>query len=107
MGSSRIGALNVTSTPRGIVVAFAPSVPVHDTLRVWLGDEVLYARLVDLAAQQVLTDSIDVMSFRRSSLRITIGDVLLEYAASPSIGSLARPILLLHEAWWPHAWSRT
>ena len=89
--ASRIGALNVTSIPRGIVVAFAPSVPVHDTLRVWLGDKVLYTRRVDLGAQQVLTDSIDVLSFRRSSLRITIGDVLLEYAASPSVGSLARP----------------
>ena len=89
--ASRIGALNVTPTPRGIAIAFAPAVPVHDTLRVWSRGTVLYARPVDRAAQQLFIDSIDVRSFQRPSLRITIGDVLLEYSASPSIGTLARP----------------
>ena len=91
VSASRIGALNAASSGENLVITFSAAVPVSDTLRVWSDGRVIHRRPVFRRATELFLDTIPLRGVDRNTLRITIGDVLLDYSLNRADGELARP----------------
>ena len=92
VAASRIGAMNVTTTRENVILVFAPAVPVTDTLRVWQEGKLVHVRFIDRKAGDLFSDTVTGVAPALAQLRITIGDVLLDYRASELSGGLERQL---------------
>jgi len=92
VSASRVGALNVTSLGERVVVALSPVVPVADTLRVFVGGRRVYSRFVSRQPMALFVDTVAVGGAARDSMRVTLGDDLLEYRADARDAALSRPL---------------
>ena len=92
VAASQIGALNMEATRERVILTFAPAVPVADTLRVWQEGKLVHQRFISRKAGELFADTLPAAALMVSLLRITIGDVLLDYRASEQTGALERPL---------------
>ncbi|MCC7054491.1 MAG: DUF5107 domain-containing protein [Gemmatimonadaceae bacterium] len=92
VAAGRTGALNVTTRGAAIVLTFSPTVPVADTLRIYDGARLVRTRFVSRQPLQLWADTIATADVQPNALRVTLGDVLLDWRADPRAGALARPL---------------
>ena len=92
VAASRVGALNVVPREDSVVVSFSPTQRVSDTLRVTSGPRTLYYALVRRRPLELFTVTIPRGGISLDSIRVSLGDHLLDYVGSPGDGSLARPL---------------
>jgi Tfp pilus assembly protein PilF len=92
VAASRVGALNVVPNGNAITVTFSPTQQISDTLRVMSGSKTLYQAPVVRRPLELFSATIPVGGARTDSLRIVLGEDLLEYVAAPGAGALARPL---------------
>ena len=91
VAASRIGALNVTRSNGSVVLTFGAAVPVADTLRAWQDRKISYQRVINRKPGELFVDTIPAAALSTSQIRITIGDVLLDYSLDSQLDALARP----------------
>ena len=92
VAASRVGALNVVPHGDAIVVSLSPTQRIADTLRVTGGSRMLYRRLVTRRSLELFTATIPLHGIAPDSIRVTLGDHLLDYVRAPGAGALARPL---------------
>jgi Tfp pilus assembly protein PilF len=92
VAASRVGALNVAPRGDAIVVSLSPTRRIADTLRVTAGTRTLHRELVRLAPREPFAATIPLHGVAPESIRVTLGDHLLDHAGAPGAGALARPL---------------
>ena len=92
VAASRIGALNVTQQGERVILAFSPAMTVADTMRVYDGERLIRQRFVSRSAMELFVDTVALAGARRENLRVTVGNILLDYRADPKQGLLSRPL---------------
>lgn len=92
VAASRVGALDVVRRGDAVVVSLSPTQRIADTLRVTSGSRTLYRGLVARGPREPFTATIPLDGTAADSIRVTLGDHLLDYVAAPGAGALARPL---------------
>ena len=103
VAASQWGALNVRSSGAGLVVSFLAVQPVHDTLVVHDGENVIRSRAIALAALGTFSDTLPAGT-NAAHLRISLGRGKLEYDADPSAAALRRPVTAPADFDWSTAY---
>jgi len=106
VAASPVGALNVVPHGDSVVVSFSPTQSISDTLRLTTGARTLYRALVRRRPLELFTATIPLHGIATDSIRVTLGDHLLEYVAAPGAGSLARPLDSPPDFDWHSAYGR-
>jgi predicted Zn-dependent protease len=91
VAASPWGALNVKTTPAGVVVSFSAAQAVADTLRVLDGDRLVQTRLLTLRPLETFADTLSG-GIQAQRLRVTLGQGKLEYDADSTHTTLSRPV---------------
>lgn len=91
VAASPYGALNVKSSPAGLVVSLLGVQPVRDTLTIRDGTRLLRQRVVALTPRAMVVDTLPA-SVNPATLHITLGTGLLDYQADPAKSALSRPV---------------
>lgn len=92
VAASRFGALNVVPHGDAVVVSLSPTRRVDDTLRVTAGTRTLYSARVTRRPLEPFTATIPLHGVAPASIRVSLGDHLLDFVADTAAGSLARPL---------------
>jgi tetratricopeptide (TPR) repeat protein len=92
VAASRVGALNVVPQGDAVVVSLSPAQRLADSLRVTAGSQTLYRGLVTRRPRELFTATVPLRGIAPDSVRVTLGDHLLDYAGAPGAGALARPL---------------
>ncbi|MFN8573961.1 MAG: DUF5107 domain-containing protein [Gemmatimonadaceae bacterium] len=87
-----VGALNATLRGNTLALAFSPTRPVADTLRILDGERVIARRYVNRGTLELFVDTVSVGSASPDSLHLVLGDGLLRYDLNRQTGALARPL---------------
>ena len=106
VAANQWGALNVQSGPRGVVISFSPVQRIADTLTVYDGDRVVYAKRLLLRPLQTFTDTTPAL-VDPARLRVMLGRHKLEYLADTASRNLSRPVEPVTEFDWTSANGRT
>jgi len=92
VAAGRVGALNVVPHGDSIVVSLSPTQRIADTLRVTAGSRILYRRLVTRRPRELFTATIPLHGIAPDSIRVTLGDHLVDYIGAAAAAALARPL---------------
>jgi len=91
VAASPSGALNVRTTPTGIVLSFSAAQSVADTLQVHDGDRLLYARPLSLKPLETFVDTLP-LGTDAARLNVRLGAGKLGYDADSTGSLLSRPV---------------
>ena len=92
VAASRVGALNVERRGDSIVVSISPTQRITDTLWVATGSRILYRSVVTRRPRELFMVAIPLHGTAIDSIRVTLGDHLLDYAGATGVDTLARPL---------------
>lgn len=91
VAANNFGVLNIKPEKDWLKIWFSPLQPIHDELKITNGNKVVYSKVIQLNTLELFTDSIS-LDTDEDRIVATLGENKLVYDATPSAGTLSRPI---------------
>jgi len=91
VAANNFGVLNIKPGNGSLKIYFSPLQPIHDELKITIGNKTLYSKVLQLNTLELFTDSIR-LDTNEDQITATLGDDKLVYSASPSANVLGRPL---------------